>query len=117
MDSIRNNSFVRYGLMAGFFGTAAYVAPMLFDAIRSGTSVGWFEQATLVLAMVMTFASLRIEDMVLRKRIVTWVVRLFAVGVGFTLGFTVPSIVFLVFALAYGSIEWPHRSAQEAVAY
>jgi hypothetical protein len=114
---MRQNFFVRYGLMTAFFGIGAAISPMVFDAIRAGTVPGWFEAVTFVLGTILVFSALRFDDVIWRKRIVTWVLRLFAISTMLVLGFTPLGIAFAVVGFAYGSIEWPHRRSLEVAAY
>ncbi|MFN8635882.1 MAG: hypothetical protein U0893_18690 [Chloroflexota bacterium] len=119
MDFIRKSTYVRAVLPVLFGVAAMQISPLLFDAIRSGATPSWFEYGTAIGALTMAAVSLSMDDSLLRKRILTWVVRLFAVAVAFVLGFSGLSIFFLVVSLVYGSIEWPHRTAAapEAAAY
>lgn len=111
MDFIRKVGIIRFAVTAGLVGAAAYVAPAVWATDRTLFGLASFDQLTFVLSLVLAYAALRVADGALRTKLALGVIVAFALATALLLSFSAESLVLLMLALAFGTLELPRGQA------
>jgi hypothetical protein len=114
VDFIRGHTFIRYGFIAAFVGTFAYLVPSIAETDRAAAGLDWSEPVVFVLSLVLAYAALRVRDEAFRSKLAIGVVAGFALVGAALLGFSIEGLVLLALAVVVSYLEWPsERGARD----